>query len=459
MASMGASVVDESYEHYFDYQNYSVSLANTNLIRAKGSVVQVVGLVLEALLQGVEIGELCYIRSSDRTRTYPCEVVGFRARRVLLMPLVNLEGIGAGAEVIATGKQVSVKCGPGLLGRVVDGLGNPMDGKGPIVAEKYYPLKAPAPNPMKRKRIDTVMPTGVRVIDGMLTFGTGQRVGLFAGSGVGKSTLLGMIARNAKADIAVVCNVGERGREVLEFIEENLGEEGMARAVVVCATSDTSSLERVKCAYTATAICEYFRDQGKNVFLMMDSVTRFAMAQREIGLAIGEPPATKGYTPSVFALLPELLERTGMGETGSITALYTVLVEGGDMDEPVADAVRGILDGHIVMARKIASDNIYPAIDVLPSVSRLFNVLTTPEHRAAASEIRNIMSTYESAVDLINIGAYVRGSNADIDHAISMIDQIKSFRKQGVSDPTPFQDTVNAVKQLGTKTASWANLA
>ena len=459
MASMAAPTVDESYEHYFDYQNYSVSLANTNLIRAKGSVVQVVGLVLEALLQGVEIGELCYIRSSDRTRTYPCEVVGFRARRVLLMPLVNLEGIGAGAEVIATGKQVSVKCGPGLLGRVVDGLGNPMDGKGPIIAEKYYPLKAPAPNPMKRKRIDTVMPTGVRVIDGMLTFGTGQRVGLFAGSGVGKSTLLGMIARNAKADIAVVCNVGERGREVLEFIEENLGEEGMARSVVVCATSDTSSLERVKCAYTATAICEYFRDQGKNVFLMMDSVTRFAMAQREIGLAIGEPPATKGYTPSVFALLPELLERTGMGETGSITALYTVLVEGGDMDEPVADAVRGILDGHIVMARKIASDNIYPAIDVLPSVSRLFNALTTPEHRAAASEIRNIMSTYESAVDLINIGAYVRGSNADIDHAISMIDQIKSFRKQGVNDPTPFQDTVNAVKQLGTKTASWANLA
>jgi len=457
--AMASSGVDESYEHYFDYQNYSVSLSNTNLIRAKGAVVQLVGLVLEALLQGVEIGELCFIRSSDRKRTYPCEVVGFRSRRVLLMPLVNLEGIGAGAEVVATGKQVSVKCGPGLLGRVVDGLGNPMDGKGPIVAEKYYPLRAPAPNPMKRKRIDTVMPTGVRVIDGMLTFGTGQRVGMFAGSGVGKSTLLGMIARNAKADIAVVCNVGERGREVLEFIEENLGEEGLARAVVVSATSDTSSLERVKAAYTATAICEYFRDQGKNVFLMMDSVTRFAMAQREIGLAIGEPPATKGYTPSVFALLPELLERTGMGETGSITALYTVLVEGGDMDEPVADAVRGILDGHIVMSRKIASDNIYPAVDILPSVSRLFPALTTPEHQAAAAEMRNIMSTYESAVDLINIGAYVRGSNADIDHAISMIDQIKSFRRQATNDPTPFQDTVNAVKQLGTKTASWANLA
>lgn len=461
MVDLGFAAANEieNYEHYFDYQNYSVALDNTNLIRARGAVVQVVGLVLEALLQGVEIGELCFIRSADRKRTYPCEVVGFRARRVLLMPLTNLEGIGAGAEVVATGKQVSVKCGPGLLGRVVNGLGNPIDGKGPLAAECYYPLRASAPNPMKRKRIDTVLPTGVRVIDGMLTFGEGQRMGMFAGSGVGKSTLLGMIARNCKCDISVVCNVGERGREVVEFIEDSLGEEGLARSVVISATSDTSSLERVKCCYTATAICEYFRDQGKKVFLMMDSVTRFAMAQREIGLAIGEPPATKGYTPSVFALLPELLERTGMGEKGSITALYTVLVEGGDMDEPVADAVRGILDGHMVMDRKIAAENIYPAIDVLPSVSRLMTALTTPEHRKAASEVRNIMSTYASAVDLINIGAYVRGSNADIDHAISMIDQIKSFRRQGITEPTAFQDTVNAIKQLGSKTASWANLS
>jgi len=460
------SVIDDKvlervdyFEHNFDYQNYSVALKNSELIRAKGQVVQVIGLIIEALLQGVSLGELCYVKSPDKTKIYPCEVVGFKARRVMLMPLVNMEGIGAGCEIIATNKQVSVKVGPGLLGRVLDGLGNPIDGKGPILAEDMYPLIRQAPNPMKRKRIDTVLPTGVRVIDGFLTFGSGQRVGLFAGSGVGKSTLLGMIARNAKSDIGVICNVGERGREVLEFIEDCLGEEGLKRSVVVAATSDTSSLERVKAAYTATAISEYFRDQGKKVFLMMDSVTRFAMAQREIGLAVGEPPASKGYPPSVFALLPQLLERTGMGEKGSITALYSVLVEGGDMDEPVADAVRGILDGHIVMDRKIASQNIYPAIDVLPSVSRLFPTLATKEHMKAASEVRSILSTYNEAVDLINIGAYVRGSNAQIDHAISMIDQVNSFRKQGVLEPTEFQDSVNAITQLGTKTASWAGLS
>lgn len=447
------------FEHNFDFQNYSVVLKNSELVRARGQVVQVVGLIIEALLQGVRIAELCLVKSADKTKTYPCEVVGFKARRVLLMPLVNIEGIGAGCEVIATNREVSVKVGPGLLGRVLDGLGNPIDGKGPVVAEDMYPLIRPAPNPMKRKRIDTVLPTGVRVIDGLLTLGEGQRVGLFAGSGVGKSTLLGMIARNAKADISVVCNVGERGREVLEFIEDSLGEEGLKRSVVVSATSDTSSLERVKAAYCATAISEYFRDQGLKVFLMMDSVTRFAMAQREIGLAVGEPPASKGYPPSVFALLPQLLERSGMGDKGSITALYTVLVEGGDMDEPVADAVRGILDGHIVMDRKIASQNIYPAVDALPSVSRLFTQLATKEHQKGASEVRNILATYKEAVDLINIGAYVRGSNAQIDHAISMIDQINSFRKQSIHEPTPFQDTVNAIIQLGGKTASWANLS
>lgn len=453
------SSLDSSFEHYFDYPNYSIMLADAELVRARGQIVQVIGLILEALLQGVQIGELCYVRSPDKSKVYPCEVVGFKARRVLLMPLANIEGIGAGAEVVATNKQVSVKCGPSMLGRVLNGLGNPIDGKGPITAEAIYPLKAEAPNPMKRKPIDTVLPTGVRVIDGLLTIGEGQRVGLFAGSGVGKSTLLGMIARNAKCDIAVICNVGERGREVLEFIEQCLGEEGLQRSVVVSATSDTSSLERVKAAYTATAIAEYFRDQGKKTFLMMDSVTRFAMAQREIGLAIGEPPSTKGYTPSVFALLPQLLERTGMGPTGSITAIYNVLVEGGDMDEPVADAVRGILDGHIVMDRKIAAQGIYPAIDILPSVSRLFEVLCTEEHKKAAKEVRSILATHKDAVDLINIGAYVRGSNAQIDHAISMIDQVNSFRKQGIHEPTPFQDTVNAVITLGTKTSSWAALA
>lgn len=460
MAQLDAKALErvDYFEHNFDYQNYSVVLKNSELVRARGQVVQVVGLIIEALLQGVRIAELCLVKSADKTKTYPCEVVGFKSRRVLLMPLVNLEGIGAGCEVVATNREVSVKVGPGLLGRVLDGLGNPIDGKGPIVADDMYPLIRAAPNPMKRKRIDTVLPTGVRVIDGFLTYGEGQRVGLFAGSGVGKSTLLGMIARNAKCDIAVVCNVGERGREVVEFIEDSLGEEGLKRSVVVSATSDTSSLERVKCAYTATAICEYFRDQGLKVFLMMDSVTRFAMAQREIGLAIGEPPASKGYPPSVFALLPQLLERAGMGDKGSITALYSVLVEGGDMDEPVADAVRGILDGHIILDRKIASQNIFPAIDILPSVSRLMTALVTKEHQKAAGEVRNILSTYKEAVDLINIGAYVRGSNAQIDHAISMIDQINSFRKQGIHEPTPFQDSINAIIQLGSKTASWANL-
>jgi flagellum-specific ATP synthase len=460
MAQLDAKTLErvDYFEHNFDYQNYSVILRNSELVRARGQVVQVVGLIIEALLQGVRIAELCLVKSADKTKTYPCEVVGFKSRRVLLMPLVNLEGIGAGCEVVATNREVSVKVGPGLLGRVLDGLGNPIDGKGPIVAEDMYPLVRSAPNPMKRKRIDTVLPTGVRVIDGFLTYGEGQRVGLFAGSGVGKSTLLGMIARNAKCDIAVVCNVGERGREVVEFIEDSLGEEGLKRSVVVSATSDTSSLERVKAAYTATSISEYFRDQGLKVFLMMDSVTRFAMAQREIGLAIGEPPASKGYPPSVFALLPQLLERSGMGDKGSITALYSVLVEGGDMDEPVADAVRGILDGHIILDRKIASQNIFPAIDVLPSVSRLFTTLVTKEHQKASGEVRNILSTYKEAVDLINIGAYVRGSNAQIDHAISMIDQINSFRKQGIHEPTPFQDSVNAIIQLGSKTASWANL-
>jgi len=449
----------ETFEHYFDYPNYSIMLADTQLIRARGQVVQVIGLTLECLLQGVQIGELCYVRSPDKTKVYPTEVVGFKSRRVVLMPLANIEGIGAGAEVVATNRQVSVKVGRSLFGRVVDGLGNPIDGKGPITAEAVYPLKAEAPNPMKRKRIDTVMSTGVRVIDGILTLGEGQRVGLFAGSGVGKSTLLGMIARNAKCDVAVVCNVGERGREVLEFIEDSLGEEGLLRSVVVSATSEKSSLERVKAAYTATAISEYFRDQGKKVFLMMDSVTRFAMAQREIGLAIGEPPATKGYTPSVFALLPQLLERTGTADRGSITAMYNVLVEGGDMEDPIADAVRGILDGHIVLARTIAQQNIYPAIDILASVSRLFPALAAKEHQKAAGEVRNILATYKDAVDLINIGAYVRGSNAQIDHAISMIDQVNSFRKQGIHEPTAFQDSVNAVLTLGSKTASWAGLA
>lgn len=433
----------------FDYDNYQFALRNVELIRAKGQVVQLIGLVIEALLQGVRIGELCYIRSQDKLKVYPAEVVGFKARRVLLMPLADIQGIGAGCEVIATNRLVSVKVGPKLLGRVVDGIGNAMDGKGPIIAEAEYPLDNAPPNPIRRARISNVMPTGVRVIDGFLTFGEGQRMGLFAGSGVGKSTLLGMIARNAKADINVLCLVGERGREVNEFIEDSMGEEGMARSVVVCATSDMSSLLRMKAPMTASAIAEYFRDQGKRVFLMMDSVTRFAMAQREVGLAIGEPPSTKGYTPSVFATLPRLLERAGMSDRGSITALYTVLVEGGDMEDPIADAVRGVLDGHIVMDRKIASMGIYPAVDILPSVSRLINHLATKDHLEAQKAVRALISTYREVKDMIDLGIYVRGADPEKDRAISMQPQIKDFCGQRLDDPTEIGKTISMLKYLG----------
>lgn len=432
----------------FDYENYAFALGATETIRAKGSVVQLVGLVIEALLQGVRIGELCYIRSQDKRRVYPAEVVGFKARRVLLMPLADIQGIGAGCEVVASGKLVAVKVGPRLLGRVVDGLGNAMDGKGPIIAETEYPLDNSPPNPIRRARITNIMPVGVRAIDAFLTYGEGQRMGLFAGSGVGKSTLLGMIARNAKADINVVCLVGERGREVNEFMEDAMGEEGMKRSVVVVATGDASSLLRAKAPMTATAIAEYFRDQGKRVFLMMDSLTRFAMAQREIGLAIGEPPSTKGYTPSVFATMPKLLERTGMSDKGSITALYSVLVEGGDMEDPIADLVRGVIDGHIVMDRKIAQQNIYPAIDVLASVSRLITQLVPRDQYEAQSDVRNMMAKYREVQDMLMLGAYVRGSNQEFDRAIAMYPQIKEFLAQRIHEKVTYEEAVKTMRYL-----------
>lgn len=445
--SLGTAGVGEAPR--FDYENYKFALGGAELIRAKGQVVQLIGLVIEALLQGVRIGELCYIKSQDKSRIYPAEVVGFKARRVLLMPLADIQGIGAGCEVVATNRLVSVKVGPQLLGRIVDGIGNPMDGRGPIIAEAEYPLDNSPPNPIRRARISNIMQTGVRAIDGFLTFGEGQRMGLFAGSGVGKSTLLGMIARNAKADINVLCLVGERGREVNEFMEDSLGEEGIKRSVVVCATSDMSSLLRMKAPMTASAIAEYFRDQGLKVFLMMDSVTRFAMAQREVGLAIGEPPSTKGYTPSVFATLPRLLERAGMSDKGSITALYSVLVEGGDMEDPIADAVRGVLDGHIVMDRKIANQGIYPAIDVLPSVSRLIQVLVPKDHMNAQKAVRNMINTYRETKDMIDLGVYVRGSDAEKDKAIALYPQIKEFLAQEIHDPTAFEKSVAILKNLG----------
>ena len=433
---------------------FQLALRDTEPIRARGQVTQLVGLVIEALLQGVRMGELCLIYAQDRKTVFPCEVVGFKPRRVMLMPLSEVEGIGAGCEVVATGRMVSVKVGPKLLGRVLDGLGNPIDGKGPLIYETTYPQMNQPPNSMRRKLIDTVLPTGVRVVDGFLTLGEGQRIGIFAGSGVGKSTLLGQIARQTEADLSVLCLVGERGREVREFLEYSLGEDGLARSVVVVATSDTSSLMRFKAPLVATSIAEYFRDQGSKVFMMMDSMTRFAMAMREIGLAIGEPPAQKGYTPSVFALIPKLLERAGTSDKGSITAIYTVLVDGGDMDEPIADCVRGVLDGHVVMLRNIAAQGIFPAIDVLQSVSRLLDVLATKEHKAARLAVFQMIADYKEVQDLLNVGAYVRGSNPAFDRAISMWDQIKGYLKQDIRDNTPFEETVRQLRMLGSNTSA-----
>ena len=346
-------------------------------MRRSGRVTQIVGLVIESQGPNVNLGDLCYVSSRGGSQAIPAEVVGFRQNRVLLMPIAEMEGIGPGCEVISAQGTLKVTVGQGLLGRILDGMGRPMDGKGPLVSSREYPLNALPPPPLTRRRIEEPLSVGVRAIDALLTLGKGQRVGIMAGSGVGKSTLLGMMARNTEADISVIALIGERGREVREFIERDLGEEGLKRSVVVVATSDQPALVRIKGALTATAIAEYFRDQGRDVMFMMDSVTRFAMAQREVGLTVGEPPATRGYTPSVFAMLPKLLERSGTGANGSITGIYTVLVDGDDMNEPIADAVRSILDGHIVLSRSIAAQNHYPAIDILNSVSRVMSEVVT----------------------------------------------------------------------------------
>jgi len=431
----------------FYADKYLTLLGSMETVKSTGRVNQILGLTIEGDGPAVNLGEHCLIKLREQEYV-SAEVVGFKSGRVVLMPLGDMSGISPGAEIIATGQQLRVEVGEGLLGRVLDGLGNPMDEKGPLLTGNFYPLSAAPPNPLYRKRITTPLAMGIRAIDGLLTCGRGQRIGIFAGSGVGKSTLLGMIARNTDADINVIGLIGERGREVRDFLERDLGPEGLARSVVVVATSDQPALVRIKGAMVATAIAEYFRDQGANVMLMMDSVTRFAMAQREVGLAIGEPPTTRGYTPSVFALLPRLLERSGTAETGSITGLYTVLVEGDDMNEPIADAVRGILDGHIVLSRQLAHLNHYPAIDILASISRLMVELTTPEHQEAAGECRNILATYRNNEDLINIGAYNRGSNPKIDMAIEMIPEINRFLQQGVNEKASYNDTVNQLIQM-----------
>jgi flagellum-specific ATP synthase len=427
----------------FTADKYLDSIRETETIKLNGRITQIIGLVIESQGPSVSLGELCYIYPRNGHTPIPAEVVGFKQSRVLLMPIGEMQGIGPGCEVVSANTTLKVPVGEELLGRILDGLGNPIDGKGPLNCKMEYPLNAVPPPPLSRRRIAESLSVGVRAIDGLLTMGRGQRIGIMAGSGVGKSTLLGMIARNTDADISVISLVGERGREVREFIERDLGEEGLKRSVVVVATSDQPALVRIKGALTATAIAEYFRDQGKDVTLMMDSVTRFAMAQREVGLTIGEPPATRGYTPSVFAVLPKLLERSGTGSEGSITGIYTVLVDGDDMNEPIADAVRGILDGHIVLSRAIAAKNHYPAIDVLASVSRVMLEIVERKHYQAAQRMRSIMATYREAEDLINIGAYAEGSNPEIDQAIKVIGDVKAFLKQEVYEETTSEETAS----------------
>lgn len=422
-------------------EHYLHELKKLDLLQVVGKVIQVVGLIIEAQVQGVSVGELCKIMINDQQYILS-EVVGFKESKVLLMPLGQIGGIRPGSRVYATGAPIQVKVGPGLLGRVLDGMGNPMDGKGDIEYEALYPVDRNPPDPVRRPRITKVLKTGVKAIDGLLTLGKGQRVGIFAGSGVGKSTLMGMLARNCEAEVNVISLVGERGREVKDFIEESLGEEGLKKSVVICATSDTPPVIRLKGALVGTAVAEYFRDQGKDVLLMMDSVTRFSMAQREIGLATGEPPTTKGYTPSVFAMLPRLMERAGTSEKGSITAIYTVLVDGGDMDEPIADAARGILDGHILLDRGLAAKNHYPCIEVGHSVSRLFSAINDEKHQRAAGKLREVLARYNEAEDLINIGAYVKGSNPKIDNAIEKIDAVNDLLKQRTSENISFEETI-----------------
>lgn len=429
-----------------DFESYEKRVKSVSTLSYEGKVVKVVGLTIEVEGVKASIGELCTIVSLNNEQI-KAEVVGFKNGFIILMPLGELIGIAPGCKVFANNETFSIRCSDELLGRVIDGIGTVIDGKGPIGGDKISIYNSP-PNPMLRTRIKDVLPTGVKAIDSCMTIGVGQRVGLFAGSGVGKSTTMGMIAKYAKADINVICLVGERGREVLDFLERDLGEEGLKKSVIVCSTSDKSPLVRVKGALTATAIAEYFRDKGKNVILMMDSVTRFAMAKREIGLAVGEPPAQNGYTPSVFAELPKLMERAGTSDKGSITAFYTVLVNGDNFNEPIADAVRGILDGHIVLSRDLAHKNHYPAIDVLNSISRLMNDICDNEHKFFASKLRDTLATYKEAEDLISIGAYEFGTSEKIDTAINYIDKVNNYLKQPVNQLFTYEECINNLKAI-----------
>ncbi|MDX9703446.1 MAG: FliI/YscN family ATPase [Candidatus Auribacterota bacterium] len=424
------------------FVKYHSALSKVEPVKVKGRIAKLTGLMIEATCPAMNHGDLCSIQSKDGSRSIKAEVVGIKDKRVQIMPLGILTGIAAGDLVNPFGEPLSVPVGIGLLGRVIDGLGNPIDNKGELRFSDRYPVMSQPPCPMSRQRICKPIGSGIRAIDGLLTFGKGQRMGIFAGSGVGKSMLLGMIAKYSEADVNVIALIGERGRELRDFIENSLGAEGLKRSVVIVATSDQPALIRLKGAFLAHAVAEFFRDQGCNVMLMLDSITRFAMAQREIGLSVGEPPASKGYTPSVFSMLPALLERSGQGVngSGSITGLYTVLVESDDFNEPISDAVRAILDGHIILSRDIASSGHYPAIDVLQSLSRLFTDIVPKEQIAAAINLREVIATYRKAEDLINIGAYVKGSNPAIDYSISMIGKVNDYLKQSYSTYTKFSD-------------------
>ncbi len=438
--------------HHFGYitDMLQSALMQAQLVQVRGRVTQVTGTIIRALIPSVKIGEICYLHTPGHEIDLKAEVVGFSQGSALLMPMGDMLGISADTEVIPTGRVHMVPVGNALLGRVVDGLGDPIDTAthGPLLVNRYYPVIRGAPDPLQRRIISDPLSTGIRVLDGLLTIGEGQRMGVFAAAGGGKSTLMGMLVKGADVDITVVALIGERGREVREFLEHELGEEGRRKSVIVCATSDKSSMERSKAAYVATAIAEYFRDQGKRVLFLMDSVTRFARAQREIGLAAGEPPTRRGFPPSVFATLPRLMERVGMGSKGSITALYTVLVEGDDMTEPIADETRSILDGHIILSRKLAAANHYPAIDVLASVSRVMNMVANKEHKITAGKIRELLSKYHDVELLVKIGEYKRGSDALSDKAIDCIEAIHNFLKQPTDEFSAFEETVMSMKKI-----------
>ena len=430
------------------FEKYHKRLLATNTINLTGTVSRATSMLIESLGPEVHIGELCKLTTLSNDKPVLAEVVGFKDKKTLLMPIADMNGISPKSEVVATGQQLTVKLGMSLKGRILDGLGNPMDNKGPIDYDEVRPLHNEAPGPLDRPLIAEPISTGVRAIDSLLTCGKGQRMGIFAGSGVGKSTLLGKIAKSSTADVNVIALIGERGREVREFIENNLGEEGIRKSVVVVVTSDKPVVTRLKGAFVATTIAEYFRDQGLNVMLLVDSITRLANSQRELGLAIGEPPTTRGYTPSVFSMLPKILERTGITSKGSITALYTVLVDGDDFNEPVTDAVRATLDGHIILSRKVAAQNHYPAIDILNSVSRCMIDIVSPEHMQAAQRMRSAYAIYKEAEDMINVGAYVEGKNRRIDYAISKYDLITGFLKQGVEETNNFEEDIDKLKNM-----------